>query len=62
MWSGRDGEAEEAAEGGLGRAAAIEAEDELVEPRVRPGLFGSGAEAFVRLGFEVGGSRRRVRR
>ena len=26
------------------------------------GLFGSGAEAFVRPGFEVGGSRRRVRR
>src|SRR4051812_37508498 len=31
MRSGRDREAEEAAEGGLGRAAAIEAEDELVE-------------------------------
>src|SRR5256885_424355 len=31
MRSGRDGEAEEAAEGGLGRAAAVEPEGELVE-------------------------------
>jgi hypothetical protein len=29
--SGRDREAEEAAEGGLGRAAAVEAEDEVVQ-------------------------------
>src|SRR3954470_13979843 len=31
MWSDDDGEAEEAVEGGLRRAAAIEAEGELVE-------------------------------
>src|SRR3954466_2496633 len=49
MWSGRDGEAEEAAEGGLGRAAAIEAEDELVEPRVRLAgpRPGSGLEVLL---------------
>src|SRR3954470_20640737 len=49
MWSGRDGEAEEAAEGGLGRAAAIEAEDELAEPRVRLAgpRPGSGLEVLL---------------
>src|SRR3954469_2705898 len=35
MRSGDGGEAEEAGEGGLRRAAAVEAEGELVEPRVR---------------------------
>src|SRR4051794_18373258 len=49
MWSDRDREAEEAGERRLGRAAAVEAEHELVEPRVRLAgpRPGSGLEVLL---------------